>query len=129
MKPFSVGEIIAMQQMQASAMMDECEILRYSGTRDALNYLVPTWTGGTISMCGVEMYDGAERDGENRIAVEWDARLRLPFGTMLDLRDRIKITARFWNPSDDATIYDIISPPMIGVSGIVVKLKKMQPSL
>jgi len=128
MNAFSADELTAMQDTQESAMMDTCVLMRYSEAMDAINHAVPTWTDGQTSECGLDMREGEERIGDGRVIVKWEARLRLPINTTLDLRDRIRITARFGSPLNTPIVYQIVSPVQQGPSGLRVKLQKVEPS-
>lgn len=128
MNAFSIDELEAMQETQVSAMMDSCVLMRYSEAADALNAMIPRWTDGPTSMCGVDMRGGEERTGDGRVIVKWEAMARLPINTILDLRDRIRIVARFRVPLDTPIVYQIVAPVQQGPSGLRVKLLKVEPS-
>jgi hypothetical protein len=117
-----------MRQVQEDHMMDEVIRMVWSSTKDALNADVPTWTDGKSIICGIDMTGGSEQRDSAKITVTWDVRLRLPLGTAFDLRDRFRISRRFGQPTNTNTVYEIVSPAEEGPSGIVVSLRKVEPS-
>ena len=117
-----------MREAQEAAMMDTCVLMRYSEVKDAINHPVPTWTDGEISICGLKSTGGNEQRGNGRTVVRWDARLRMPLNTVIDLRDRVRIVLRFGQPCTPI-VYEVSAPPEIGPSGMVVPLMKVQPSV
>lgn len=126
---FSDDELTNMKATQESAMMDTCVLMRYSETLDAINHPVPTWTDGPSVMCGLDMTGGEEQRGSQRVVVRWDAVIRLPLDTQLDLRDRIRITHRFGQALASGLVYEIGGPEQKGPSGMIVPLKKVTPSV
>lgn len=125
---FSDDELDGMQAAQEAAMMDEVARLVWSSAKDAINADVPTWTAGATLICGLDMTGGSEQRDGGRIMVRWDARLRLPLGTTLDLRDRFMVKKRFGRASLSGLVYEIVSPQEEGPSGIVLNLRKVDPS-
>ena len=125
---FMSDELSRMRATQNEYMMDEVVHLVYSSSKDALNADVPTWTAGKIISCGVDMTGGSEQRDGGMTVVRWEARLRLALGTAFDLRDRFRISTRLGQATDSATVYEIVSPAEEGVSGIVLNLRKVEPS-
>lgn len=126
---FSGDELTGMQEAQEAHMMDTCVLMRYSEALDSINHPVPTWTDGPSVMCGLDMTGGTEQRGSQRVVVRWDAVIRLPLDTQLDLRDRIRITHRFGQPLASGLVYEIDGPEQKGPSGMIVPLKKVTPSV
>ena len=125
---FSADELSGMKTAQEAHMMDEVVRMAWSSAKDALNADVPAWTDGIILMCGIDMTGGSEQRDGGRIVVRWDVRIRLPLGTTLDLRDRFRIKSRFGQAVLSGTVYEVITPPEEGPSGIVLNLRKVEPS-
>lgn len=128
MKPISRTELEDMQATQESAMFDTCVLMQYSETLDSINHPTPTWTDGPVLSCGLDMTGGREQRGSQRTLVTWDAKLRLPISTVVDLRDRVRIIMRFGQPCIPI-VYELDGPPEQGPSGLVVPLKKVEPSV
>lgn len=126
---FSDDELDGMQAAQEAAMMDTCVLMRYSEALDSINHPAPTWTDGPSILCGLDMTGGAEQRGTQRVLVRWDAMIRLPLHTALDLRDRIRVTHRFGQAMASGLVYEIAGPEEKGPSGMVVPLKKVVPSV
>lgn len=125
---FSSDELSRMETAQEAHMMDTVTRLVWSMAADSLNAQVPTWTTGISIPCGLDMTGGNEQRDGGRIMVQWDARIRLALGTTLDLRDRFRVSKRFGQAVLNGTVYEIVSPAEEGPSGIVLNLRKVDPS-
>jgi head-tail adaptor len=125
---FSSGELAEMRGAQEAHMMDEVVRMVWSSTKDALNADVSKWTDGKIIACGIDMTGGSEQRDSGKFMVTWDVRLRMPLGTAFDLRDRFRISSRFGQPTNTNIVYEIVSPAEEGPSGIVISLRKVEPS-
>lgn len=123
MRAFTPGELTRMRATQDGAMMDTCLILAYSeGAQDEYGKTRPTYTAGAATRCG---FDGAKHDeamDEAEVEVA-DGQLRLPLGTAVGHKDRIKITNRYGEALATPPIYDTIGEPAKGPSGLVLNLK------
>jgi hypothetical protein len=132
MMPLSLQELEDMRQVQQGAMLDTGQFLRYSETYDAMNHPRPAWTDGSITECGLEQTGGKESRrqslGNDATTVTWDARLRLPLGSVIDLRDRFRILLRY-GQACAPLVYDFAGPAKEGPSGIVIDLKLVQPGV
>ena len=117
-----------MRQVQDSAMMDQCQIMRYSETFDAAHFPVPAWTAEPAIACGLEMANGKRQRKAELTAIAWDARIRLPIGTTLDVRDRIKLIKKY-GETVTAITYELMSPASQGPSGLVAQLRKFDPGV
>jgi len=126
---FQAKRLERFREVQEAYMMDEVIRLVWSSAKDSLNADVPTWTDEVMLICGVDMTGGSEQRDGGRIVERWDAQFRLPLGTTLDLRDRFRIKSRFGQNILNGTVYEIISPPEEGPSGIVLNLRKVDPSV
>lgn len=124
MQPFSIAELAAMQAAQQAAMQDTCVLQTYSETINAYGSPVGAWTDGAPQACGFDPKGGREMAAANNTTVITDATLRLPVGTVVDMRDRIKITHRF-GVSVTATVYGIIGPARRGPSGVQLDLLRV----
>ena len=129
MRPLTAIELSRMQGAQVDAMMDACVLMTYSESLNSINHPVPAWTDGPILVCGLDMTGGQEMRSGGKVVVTWEARIRLPLGTRFDLRDRIRVALRFGQPTDNNTVYGFDGPAQEGPSGIVVPIKKVQPSV
>lgn len=123
---FSAGELTDMRTTQDAHMLDTCTLQTHSTTRDAYGQDVDAWTDGSSVACGLDMRPGSERRGAKMTVVEYDATVRLPIGTTVDEKMRIKVTKRF-GESITALVFDIVSPVQRGPSGIRLMLRKANP--
>lgn len=125
MDVFSGSELDGMKAAQESAMMDTCVLMRYFNLPDGMNHPVPSWVDGSDLRCGFDATEGDELSTSGRIVERWDATLRLPLGTVLNLRDRVRVTSRFQQPCEPM-VFDITSA-FAGPSGLVARLKYVAP--
>lgn len=125
---FSDAELARMKTAQEAHMMDAVTRLAWAATKDDFNADAHTWTAGAVLACGLDMTGGREERDGGRVVVYYDARLRLPLGTVLDLRDRLQVTQRFGAPVLNGTVYEIVSPLEEGPSGLQVTVRKVDPS-
>lgn len=128
MNPISRDELEGMQETQEAAMFDTCVPMKYSEVLDSIGHPTPTWTDGDLQPCGLDMTGGREQRGSQRNLVTWDARLRLPIGSDLGLKDRVRIVLRFGRPCTPI-VYEVDGPAEQGPSGLVVPLKKVEPGV
>lgn len=103
-------------------MQDTCLILAYSATSDDYGNPDPTYTAGSALACGFEPVRPRELQESGEVPVI-DARLRLPIGTTLDERDRMRMTKRYGETLSPAEDFEIVGPVMRGPSGLVVGLR------
>lgn len=109
---------------QVSSLMDACKIHVHSVTRNDYKEEIATYTPGNEIACGLQQTGGQENQKDKNTVVSYDAILRLPHGTSFDLQDKVEITKRFGATINPTIIYDFVSPPYEGPSGIRVLLKK-----
>jgi hypothetical protein len=124
---FTPDELATMQGAQEAHMMDTCQIGAYSRT-DGATYgqSVEAWTYGAALDCGLEQQAGSERRKDDMTVEKWDAVLRLPIGTAINVKDKIKITARHGLPVTNL-VYMVVSPPRVGASGLRILLEISAP--
>ena len=115
------GELTGLQTTQAGHMMDTCVRLVYSSALDAYNIPQPTYTPGDTLACGFN--PSPSRELMNQVP-EVEAVLRLSVDTVLDVRDRIRVTQRFGAAVTNED-YEIAGQPRRGPSGLLVPLKKV----
>lgn len=125
MNDFTATELSRMQTAQDAAMQDTCVVLEYSGgaTDDYGMPLPAIYTAGDTLACGLDTNPRGEAMSGAQVAMV-DARLRLPIGTVLDVRDRIRVTHRF-GVAITAETYEILGVPRRGPSGLLVDLKRV----
>lgn len=122
MRDFSAGELSRMRDVQESAMQDTCVVLAYSSSADAYGNPTATYTAGSAISCGLELVDPDEEQASGEVPTI-DARLRLPMGTTIDERDRIRVTHRYGEALSSAQTFEIEGPVKRGPSGLVLDLR------
>ena len=123
MRAFTSDELERMQAAQGDAMQDTCVRLAYgSSSTDDYGMPVATYTAGEAMSCGFDP-TAKEEAMDGTQVVMTDAKLRLPIGTTLDHRDRIRITHRFGVALASPPTFEIIGEPERGPSGLVLNLR------
>lgn len=126
MRNMGVDELERLRMHQEEVMQDTCVLMRYSETFDAMHHPVPAWTDGPMLACGLRQTAGQEVSADGRVLVSWPATLRLPIGTRIDLRDRVRIVLRF-GQACTPMVYGFAEPAQEGPSGLVIRLKNTDP--
>lgn len=119
----SESELLAMRDTQADHMNDTCVIRAYGSTTDEFNMPKPKYTAGTPMTCGFRARSPREVLQRAQIATS-DGDVRLPVGTLLDRRSRIRITHRHGQALNPVEDYEIIGEPLRGPSGLVVVVRR-----
>lgn len=125
MRPFSTGELGRLKNTQQGAMQDTCGLYTLSvSSTDDFNQPVRTYVLAATVDCGVELAAAAEVMGETQVP-EYDAKIRLPVAqfSVIENVDRITVTHRYGIELDIAWEFEIIGPPRLGPSGVVVECK------
>jgi hypothetical protein len=119
----SAAEVAAMRSAQEDHMNDTCVIRVYGSTTDENNMPKPVYTAGAAMACGFRARTPREVLQRAEVAMS-DGDIRLPVGTTLDRRSRIRITHRHGIPLVPAQDYEIIGEPLRGPSALLVLLKR-----
>ena len=113
-----------MRSAQDAAMQDTCRRLAYGATTDAYGNPDVTYTPAASTVaCGVRMVRPEELQASGEVP-DIDAEIRMPIATVLDERDRIRVTARYGEDTTDID-YEIEGPMQRGPSGLVVQCRKV----
>ena len=133
---FSADELAWMRAAQDGHMPDTGNVMPYSANLDSFAQSVNTWPTDSASIaCGLDMRPGSEKlgsfEGYSRsiatgTILEYDATVRVPIGTSVDVRDRFKVTKRFGETLSTALVFDIVAPPQRGPSGLRLLLKRIE---
>lgn len=123
MRHFSTTELSRMQSTQHGHMMDSGQRLAYSATTDRYGNPAVTYTAGAEIFCGFDPTADDEVQDSGQVVIV-DAAIRLPIDTVIDSRDRWRMTKRF-GVAITPTDYEVIGPSMRGPSGLVVMVRKV----
>lgn len=127
MRRFTAGEIAAMRSTQMTTLQDECVILRWAGYPDGLGDMVGRWTAdATRTRCGFGWDRRREIPDNQKTVISGEFLIRLPAGTTLDPRDRLRIVSRF-GQDIEPTDYAVDGTPAVGPSGVVVRVTQVEP--
>jgi hypothetical protein len=112
-----------MQAAAVETMQDTCVIQAYTSTQDSHGSLSgqEIYTDGAPIACGFRPTGGPINTRPDMTVEHYDATLRLPFGTVIDTQDHIKLTHRY-GAAIDPFVFRIVGNVEPGPSGIVVKL-------
>lgn len=109
-----------MRATQDSAMQDTCHVLVFSSSGDDWGNPDSTYTPGDALECGVEHVAPSELQESGNVP-EIDARIRMPIDTVLDPKDRIRVTYRYGEALGTSQDFEIVGPVTLGPSGLVVE--------
>ena len=128
MTVFTAAELDSMRACQTSFMADACQIGTIARTQSATGELIEAAAVyGVETACGLEMLGGLQRNEfrtQDGSVVYADAKLRLPHGTSVAVRDVVKITKR-QAVAITPIVYEVMGLPIVGVSGVVCSLRQV----
>jgi len=111
-----------MRSTQDGAMQDTCRIGAYTSADDGYNLPTPTYVYGDEVVCGLDLMRSQEQHASGEVPVI-DAILRLPIGTVIDERDRIRIEQRYNEEITVPQVFEIEGPVDRGPSGLRLDLR------
>jgi hypothetical protein len=126
MSDFSAEELTNFRTAQDGHMMDTCLVGVRTVSYNTFGEPVEVFTNSAATDCGLDMRSGSERHGEKMTQITYDATMRLPIGTTVNVLDRITVTHRFSEAVTNIT-YRVESPVQRGPSGVRVLLRKVDP--
>jgi cytochrome b len=72
------------------------------------------------------MKPGSEKHTKEGTIILYDAIIRLPIGTVVNAKARIKVTKRFGEVLATPVVYNVAGPDYRGVSGMRLLLKRIE---
>ncbi len=112
-----------MRGAQDSSMMDACEIHEFqAGVVDVYGMPAEGYFLKAVSECGFDANAHKEVMDGTQVAIT-DARIRLPDGTAIGNKDRIKITHRYGTLQAEQPVFELIGEARRGASGVVCDLR------
>lgn len=121
---FSASELAAMREAQTDHMLDTGNIQPISTSTDSFGQVVESWpTNSSDISCGLDMRPGSERRESDKTVITYDATVRLPITTSVDLRDKFRVTKRFGESLSTPLVFEIVAPIQRGPSGIRLMLR------
>ena len=122
MRHFTATELTRMRSTQDGAMQDTCRIGAYTSVDDAYNLPSVIYVYGDEVVCGLDLISPTEQQASGEVPII-DAKLRLPIGTTIDERDRIRIEQRYNEALTTPQVFEIEGPVDRGPSGLVLDLR------
>jgi head-tail adaptor len=123
MSLLTASDLAAMRADQSDAMWDTCIVQVWSGSADAYGELIETYTDGSALACRFVPASGTESRRSNMTQVVMPAMVRLPLGTAVTAKDRVKITKRFGSTLTTPLIFGVDDASISGATCVTVKLK------
>ena len=124
---FTAAELSDFRVAQDGHMLDTGNVQPITVADDTFGQQVETWPTNSMDIaCGLDMRSGSERHGVDKTVVEYDATVRVPIATTIDMRDRFRVTKRFGETLTSALVFEIISPAQRGPSGIRLLLRRIE---
>ena len=124
---FTAAELSDFRVAQDGHMLDTGNLQPITVTDDTFGQQVETWpTNSADIVCGLDMRPGSERHGADKTVVEYDAIVRVPIATTIDMRDRFRVTKRFGEMLSTVLVFGIVAPPQRGPSGIRLLLRRIE---
>ena len=122
---FTANDLTAMREAQDGHMLDTGNVQPVTLAFDSFGQQTETYSSDSASIvCGLDMRPGSERHGNEKIVIEYDATVRLPISTSVNITDRFRVTKRFGETLATALVFDIVAPIQRGPSGIRLMLRK-----
>jgi len=126
MRKFTTTELDRMRDTQEDAMQDMgvvqvyTPVIRYGEEQEA-------WVERSTPIpVGINMTEGSENRREDMVVEVIDGEVRLPIGTEIDERDRIRVYQRFGQDISDLVI-SIVGTPQEGASGLLCDFVVVNP--
>jgi len=122
----NAAELAALRTAQDGHMLDVGNILAFTLTTDGYGQPVEGWGApGPDILCGLDMRPGSERHTADMTIVTYDATARIPITTVVNLKDRFQVTKMYGETLLIPFVFDIVSPPQRGPSGLRLVLKQV----
>ena len=123
----AAAQIERMTAVAEESMMDACVVQAYTSNVNAVGDDVPSYTDGSAIACGVRF--SSDREPERMTldgtTYDVDATVRLPKGTSVDTRDRIKVTHRYGDALASPWVFLVLGMSQVGPTATVVKCKRV----
>jgi len=124
---FGAADLTYMRAFQDGHMQDTGNVQPITTTTDTMGQEVESWPSNSASIaCGLDMRSGSERHGIEKTIVQYDATVRLPIATTVDLQSRFRVTKMFGETLTTALVFDIVAPIQRGPSGIRLLLRRRE---
>jgi hypothetical protein len=115
----SESTLDAMRRLHDSALFDTCVRMVYAAGTGDYGYGSPTYTAGATLSCLVTTITQDEALGSTQVRAG-DVNIRLPRGTTLDHKDRLKVTHLHGDALPVAQTYEIVAGPQTLHTGVMV---------
>lgn len=127
---FTSDEIANLRATAESMFMDECALASKGAVRDGAGEEIPVkpehaaW--GNPIRCSFDVRPGSKAFGTDHTLLNYDAGIRLPAGTVVDVRGWVKVMSRYGVAVVNGTVYEIMGPAQDGPSAIRLLLKRVE---
>jgi hypothetical protein len=121
MNALTTAEMTRIKAAQAETFRDTCQIGTLTVTHGSV-YETESYSYATAIACGFKAGGGKETADGSQTAIN-SASVRLPFGTTVTSKDRIKLVSRFGTALAAAVEYKILGAPETGPTAITLQLQ------
>jgi hypothetical protein len=124
---FTVDELQALRDCQQDYMMDACQVGTRSVATDDVGGYIESFTYGPEIACGLSMTVAIrfnEIVTDKGVVTRADARIRLPFNTVVDETSEIKVT-KMKGVAITPLYYNVLGVPAAGDTGTVCFLREV----
>jgi hypothetical protein len=121
----SEATMVRMRNAYNRIMIDKCQILTLAdGASDAYGIPAKLWSQGAELSCGFRHLSARELLAASGVP-NFTAQLRLPIGTVVSSKDRIKVTRLKGKVLSTPQEYEVFGEPMEGSIGILLNLRSV----
>ncbi len=120
-------EITQLRESATDSMLDGCQIGTYDDTkRGSTGQVLSDYDWSDVIPCGYKPMANTmsgEFTNENGDVVHAEGRLRLPHGTVIDHKSKVRIVSRAGQDVDPIE-YDVLGLPAVGLTATVAYIRK-----
>ncbi len=128
MSLLTTADMEALRTCQTGGMHDWCVVQSFAESQDSTSGQVShVFTDGLPVACGFDPGGGRELRELDKTTTVTFAMLRLPWGTTVEERDRIKLLTRSGETLSTPVVYRISAPPQRGITGVLLQLDIVEP--
>lgn len=128
MSALSTAEMSSMRADFETTMHDRCIVAPYSGSKKRTspepNDPVSWDYSGEAIACGLDYSSRAKIPG-TQVPADAEGTIRIPHGTVIDQKARIRLTQRNGDDLAPAWDFEILGLPRAGMTGIQVYVKRV----
>lgn len=122
---FSSDRLSALRRTAQDLMMDTCRVLSLTEEKNDWGESAYSFLEGDEIVCGLRFLSSRELMSLTEVG-SIEAEIRLPHGTEVLAKSRIKITRRCGEDLSPPWIFDVVGSPRQGLTATIVSVKTSQ---